>query len=179
MDADAVVERTRRWIEAVVIGLNLCPFARRVFDGGLIRFVVSAAYDVPALLTDLTSELGYLAAEPIDRIETTLLVHPHVLTDFRDYNDFLADADRLVDSLRLRGTIQVASFHPDYRFADADADAVENFTNRSPYPMLHLLREASVTAAADGQIDLADIPRRNVETLRRLGRDGISELLRP
>jgi hypothetical protein len=178
MDPEAVVERTRRWIAAVVIGLDLCPFARRVFDGGGIRYAVSAARDGVALLDNLTSELRTLAAEPITRVETTLLIHPHALVDFRAYNDFLADADRLVASLGLRGTIQVASFHPDYRFAGTAADAVENYTNRSPYPMLHLLREASVSAAATGQVDLADIPRRNVETLRRLGRERVTDLLR-
>jgi hypothetical protein len=177
MEADAVVERTRRWIEAVVIGLDLCPFARRVFDGGGIRYVVSAARDVVTLLDELTTEMRFLGVEPIDRVETTLLIHPHVLADFGDYNDFLGDADRLVASLGLGGTIQIASFHPDYRFADAADDAVENYTNRSPYPMLHLLREASVSAAADGPIDLADIPRRNVETLHRLGQEGLAELL--
>jgi hypothetical protein len=172
-----VVERTRRWVEAVVVGLNLCPFAKRVLDAGGIRYAVSAARDAADLLADLAAELQTLAAESPAVIETTLLIHPRVLTDFLDYNDFLADADRLATSLGLRGTIQVASFHPDYQFAGTAPDGVENYTNRSPYPMLHLLREASVTAAADGPIDLADIPRRNVETMRRLGRDGVLALL--
>src|SRR5207249_2406962 len=120
--------------------------ARRVFQGEKIRYAVSGATDEKALLEDLAGELQMLAAAPVESVETTLLIHPLALGDFLDYNDFLGVAERLVKDLGLRGVIQLASFHPDYRFADADPDAVENYTNRSPHPMLHLLREESVSA---------------------------------
>src|SRR5262245_12783841 len=129
MDKQAVVDATRRWIASVVIGLDLCPFARRVFQGEMIRYAVSDAGDAVALLDDLKTELEALAST--STVETTLLIHPRALADFLDYNDFLADADRLVKRLGLRGVIQVASFHPQYQFADTDPEAVENYTNRS------------------------------------------------
>jgi hypothetical protein len=176
MDDRAVIDRTRRWIANVVIGLNLCPFARRVFDAGSIRYVVSKAADAQALLADLTTELRTLASTPIETVETTLLIHPHVLGDFLDYNDFLGGADACIADLGLEGVVQIASFHPLYRFAESLADGVENYTNRSPYPMLHLLREASVSAVAGDAEEMAKIPSRNVETLRRLGLEGIREL---
>ena len=178
MDEQVVTGRTRRWIASFVIGLDLCPFARRVFEGERIRYAISAATDPRALLDDLRRELQVLVASPIETIETTLLIHPHVLGDFPDYNDFLADGDRLLGERGLHGVIQIASFHPDYRFAGTQPDAVENYTNRSPYPMLHLLREASVTAVAGDVEALREIPRRNIATMRRLGTDMILKRLR-
>ena len=114
---------------------------------------------------------------PRSEIDTAILIHPHVLTDFLDYNDFLAEADEVLEDLDLVGVVQLASFHPAYRFADTEPDDVTNFTNRSPYPMLHLLREESVTEVADDPRMLEDIPRRNIATLRRIGRAGIEALL--
>lgn len=178
MDEATVIERTRRWIEAIVIGLNLCPFAQRVFAGDKIRYVVSTAQDEATLLADLSRELGGLAIAPLETVETTLLIHPHVLSDFLDYNDFLDQAEREIETLNLTGVIQIASFHPQYQFADTTADAVENYTNRAPYPMLHLLREASIDAIADDEEALLEIPERNIETLRALGREGILTKLR-
>jgi hypothetical protein len=170
LDERAVADVTRRWISGVVIGLNLCPFARWVADAGLIRYAVTAAVDAEALLAVLGEELRALAAAPRTEVETTLLIHPRALPDFSDYNAFLPDADRLVRDLGLRGAIQVASFHPEYQFAGTSPDAVENYTNRSPYPMLHLIREVSITEVADDPEALAAIPRRNIEFLRGLGR---------
>jgi len=118
-----------------------------------------------------------LVEAPRSEIETAILIHPHVLTDFLDYNDFLAEADEVLEDLDLVGVVQIASFHPAYRFADTEPDDVTNFTNRSPYPMLHLLREESVTEVADDPRMLEDIPRRNIATLRRIGRAGIEALL--
>jgi hypothetical protein len=175
MKEQAVIERVRRWIAGFVIALDLCPFANRVFDGGRIRYVVSEATDVSGLLADLERELRTLIATPIDSIETTLLIHPHVLGDFLDYNDFLGEADQLLGELGLVGTIQIASFHPEYQFAGTKPAAVENYTNRSPYPMLHLLREASVTAVAADVDALREIPRRNIATMRRLGLAAVRE----
>lgn len=173
MDPQTVVEETRRWIDEFVIGLNLCPFARRVFEGGLVRYVVSDATDAPALLSDLERELRKLATAPITEVETTLLIHPHVFGDFLAYNDFLDAAEGLVDALDLEGVIQIASFHPHYQFADTAPDAIENYTNRSPYPMLHLLREDSINAIAVSEGELLAIPGRNIEVLRGLGREAI------
>src|SRR5947209_5273577 len=148
VDPEAVIAATRRWIADVVIGLDLCPFARRVFDAGRIRYAVTAATDAEAVLAALADELAALTAAPQATVETTLLVHPAALTDFPAYLDFLPDADRLVARLGLRGVVQIAGFHPAYRFAGTADGAAENYTNRSPYPMLHLLREASVAEAA-------------------------------
>lgn len=178
LNEQAVIDATRRWVASVVIGLNLCPFARRVFDGGLIRYAVTAAESGGALLAALADELRLLTATPAAEAETTLLIHPRALTDYLDYNDFLGTADRLIRQLGLRGVVQIAGFHPDYRFAKTTPDAVENYTNRSPYPMLHLLREDSISAVAGDPQKLLDIPRRNVETLRHLGREKVLEMLR-
>ncbi len=178
MNDRAVIAATRRWIESVVIGLNLCPFARRVFAGELIRYVVTPATRPDALRADLGAELTALASAPREAIETTILIHPNALADFLDYNDFLASADRLIDELGLRGVIQLAGFHPEYRFAGTKPDAVENYTNRSPFPMLHLLREESVTEVNRDPQVMAGIPERNIATMRALGRARVSELLK-
>ena len=170
--ADEVVAATREWLEKAVIGLNLCPFAKAVHAANQIRYVLSDAQTPEALLADLARELRALVAANPAEVETTLLIHPQVLDDFLDYNDFLDIADAAVEDLGLTGTIQVASFHPQYRFADADADAIENYSNRSPYPMLHLLREESVERAVAAFPDAGDLPDRNIETLRRIGHDG-------
>jgi hypothetical protein len=170
--ADEVVAATRAWLEKAVIGLNLCPFAEAVHVGNQIRYAVSDAQTPEALLADLARELQTLAAADPAEVETTLLIHPHVLDDFLGYNDFLDIADAAVEELGLTGTIQVASFHPRYRFADTEPDAIENYSNRSPYPMLHLLREESVERAVAAFPDAGRIPERNIETLRRIGHAG-------
>ncbi len=177
MDASDAIERTRRWIADVVIGLNLCPFARRVFDGGLIRFTVTGVTKAAELRDVLADELRSLAATPAEQVETALLIHPNALPDFLDYNDFVAEADELLAELGLEGVIQIASFHPHYQFAGTRPDDVENYTNRSPFPMLHLLREDSITKVNDDPEKLADIPERNIATLRRLGLAGVRALL--
>jgi hypothetical protein len=178
MDQEAVIDATRRWISSVVIELNLCPFAQRVFAADKIRYAVSDADDEGGLLKDLADEIMALAAAPMTAVETTLLIHPRVLSAFLDYNDFLDEAERLLQDLGQRGLIQLASFHPDYQFAGTDPDAVENYTNRSPYPMLHLLREESITAVAGDPDALLEIPRRNVATLKGIGREKLLEKLR-
>jgi len=175
-ESDAV-EATRRWLERAVIGLNLCPFAKAVHVRGQIRWVSSAATTPEDLLETLGEELLLLRDTPVEDVDTTLLIHPHVLTGFLDYNDFLETADALVESLALDGVLQVASFHPDYQFAGSAPDDVENFTNRSPYPTLHLLREDSVSRAVEAFPDPEVIVERNVETLRKLGADGWRDLL--
>ncbi|HEX7812453.1 MAG TPA: DUF1415 domain-containing protein [Burkholderiales bacterium] len=171
-DTDAVIAATRDWLEKAVIGLGLCPFAKAVHAKGRIRFAVSAAQTPEALVEDLMAELRALESADPDIVDTTLLVHPGVLADFEDYNDFLDVADALLDELELTGVIQIASFHPQYRFEGTMRDAIENYTNRSPHPMLHLLREESVEKAVTTYPDVADIPERNIETMNKLGHDG-------
>lgn len=177
-DADPIAE-TQRWLERAVIGLNLCPFAKAVHAKGQVHTVLSDAEDPRDLLEQLGEELLRLRDTPAGEIDTTLLVHPHVLQDFLDYNDFLDDADALVESLGLDGVLQVASFHPDYRFADAEPGDMENWSNRSPYPTLHLLREDSVARAVDAYPEPDAIIERNRATLRALGREGWERLLEP
>jgi hypothetical protein len=170
--AEEVVDATRIWLERAVIGLNLCPFAKSVHLHDRIRYFVSDARSSASLLEDLMAELRALDAADPAQCETTLLIHPHVLADFLDYNEFLEQADDAVSELGLEGLIQVASFHPRYQFEDAGPDDIENHTNRSPYPMLHLLRESSVERAVTTYPDTTAIYRKNIETLRRLGHEG-------
>lgn len=171
-----VIAATRGWIERVVIGLNLCPFAKSVYLSNRVRFVVSEVRTADALLGDLERELRALARAAPEDVETTVLIHPHVLASFLDYNDFLDVADAAIERLDLAGIIQIASFHPDYQFAGTAPDDVSNYTNRSPYPMLHLLREESVERAVDAYPGAERIPDRNIETMRRLGIHGLLRL---
>lgn len=172
----AYVEDTVRWLERAVIGLNLCPFAKAVHVKQQIRYVVSEAKTLDDLAEDLVTELNFLAEASTEKVDTTLLIHPHVLNDFLDYNDFLDVADAIVDELKLTGEIQVASFHPQYQFADTEVDDITNFTNRSPYPTLHLLREASVEKAVAAFPEAKDIFEKNMETMRELGGTGWQKL---
>ena len=177
--ADDPIATTRRWLERAVIGLNLCPFAKAVYVKEQVRFVLSDATTPQALLAELGEQLLRLRDTPAEQIDTTLLIHPQVLGDFLDYNDFLDDADALVEELALDGVLQVASFHPGYQFAGSAPDDVENFTNRAPYPILHLLREDSVARAVAAFPDPDAIVERNIETLRGIGVDGWKKLLDP
>jgi hypothetical protein len=174
-DTDPIAA-TRRWLERAVIGLNLCPFAKAVHAKGQVRYVLSDADTPQALLEQLGEELLRLRDTPAEAVDTTLLVHPRVLADFLDYNDFLDDADALVEALGLDGVLQVASFHPDYRFADAPADDIGNATNRSPHPTLHLLREASIERAVAAMPAPEAIYEANIATLEALGADGWAQL---
>ncbi len=174
--ADQALAATRAWVERAVIGLNLCPFAKAVQVKHRIRYACSDASDATALLDALRDELLRLAATPIEQIETTLLVHPWVLRDFLDYNDFLDEADALLRELDLEGTLQIASFHPRYRFAGSGEDDIENATNRSPFPCLHLLREASIDAAVAAFPEPEMIYEANQRTLRELGATGWARL---
>jgi hypothetical protein len=160
-----------------VIGLNLCPFAKAVHVKKQVRFVLSEARDTDALRDELERELRLLADTPAEAVDTTLIVHPHVLQDFLAYNDFLDVADITVRTLGLEGELQVASFHPDYVFAGEAADDASNCTNRAPYPTLHLLREASIDRAVAAYPEPGVIVERNVATLRRLGVNGYRQLL--
>jgi uncharacterized protein len=175
---DAVIAATRHWLTEAVIGLNLCPFAKAVHVKGQIRYAVSDAEDMEGALTDLESELQTLVAADPQAIDTTLLILPRALGDFLDYNDCLFFADRMLKQLRLEGVIQIASFHPQYQFEDSEPDDIENYTNRAPYPILHLLREDSIERAVDAFPDAEDIYERNQETLRRIGLAGWNALMK-
>ncbi len=175
---EAVVAATRRWLERAVIGLNLCPFARAPYLKNRVRIVVSPARDEEALLLDLCEELQRLAVTDEDDVETTLLVHPHVLDDFLAFNDFLDVADTALQEMKLEGELQIASFHPDYEFADAPLGDVANFTNRSPFPTLHLLRESSIERAVEAVDDTDAIYERNIARLREMGVAGWNALWR-
>lgn len=168
---------TRRWLEKAVIGLNLCPFAKAVYVKDQVRFVLSDASTPEALLEQLVEELVHLRDTPAEETDTTLLIHPEVLTDFLDYNDFLENADAAVEALDLGGIIQVASFHPDYQFDGTHPDDASNYTNRAPFPILHLLREDSVERAVAAFPDPDVIVERNIATLDRIGVDGYKKLL--
>jgi hypothetical protein len=173
------IEATVQWLEKAVIGLNLCPFAKAVHVKQQIRWVVSPAVDEAALLEILRAELALLRDTDPQTLDTTLLIHPYVLEDFLAYNDFLSAADALLEELALDGTIQIASFHPQYQFAGTAANDITNCTNRSPFPMLHLLREASVARAVAATPDAAQIFKRNMDTLRRLDTAGWNALFDP
>ena len=167
-----VIASTQRWLERVVIGLNLCPFAKAVYMKQQIRYAVTAATTADALLAELEHELVLLVQADPEEIDTTLLIHPQVMTDFIDFHFFLREADAANRTLGLEGVVQIASFHPAYEFAGSAPDDITNFTNRSPHPLLHLLRESSVDRAVAAFPDAAAIYERNVETLRRLGHEG-------
>jgi uncharacterized protein len=171
------ISQTRRWLETAVIGLNLCPFAKAPYTKDKIRFVVSDAKTEEALLHTLSDELKLLENTPIDEIETTLIIHPHVLQDFFDYNDFLNLAEGLLTDHGLDGEIQIASFHPDYQFGGTQKEDPTNNTNRSPYPMMHLLREDSIDRALDSDQNADAIIERNTATTRDLGQAGWLKLM--
>jgi hypothetical protein len=175
---DDIIAATRRWLERSVIGLNLCPFAESVYRSDRVRFRVSEQRSASALLEEFHSELIALDAEDPSRCETTLLIHPWVLTDFVQYNDFLGVCEAAIAERGLEGELQVASFHPRYQFAGTLPEDIENYTNRSPYPMLHVLREASIERALAAVPDPDEIYRRNIRTLRDLGHAGWQRLWR-
>ena len=174
--AAEVIAATQGWLERAVIGLNLCPFAKAVHVKQQIRYAVTGARTADELLAELEHELLTLANTDSEVLDTTLLIHPEVMGDFLDFHFFLAEADATIRRLNLDGIIQIASLHPRYEFAGSDADDIDNYTNRAPYPTLHLLREASIDSAVAAFPDAADIFERNIETLRRLGHEGWKQL---
>jgi hypothetical protein len=176
MTDTTVIQDMRRWLERAVIGLNLCPFAKAVHTKGQIHYAVSAATDTEALRQDLIYELNSLLAQEPSARDTTLLIAPKVLADFLDYNDFLGVADRVLRKMKLEGSVQIASFHPDFQFGGTDADDITNYTNRAPYPCLHLLREASIDRAVAAFPEAEMIFERNMATLEALGQGGWTAL---
>jgi hypothetical protein len=173
---EEAIAATKLWLERAVIGLNLCPFAKGVHVKNQIRYVVSAAQTPEDLLRDVLAEFEVLAEASPAEIDTTLLIHPQVLTDFLDYNDFLEVVDAALEDVDLAGVLQVASMHPQYQFVDTESDDITNYTNRSPYPTLHLLREDSIDQAVEAFPEAEQIFDKNIETMRKLGHEGWNAL---
>ena len=178
MDDEAVVAAMRQWIEKAVIGLNLCPFAKAVYVKNQVRYMVSRSPHLDGFLEDLDRELDFLAAANPEVVDTTLLIHPTLLPDFLDFNDFMQLAEAAVDENGLDGVIQIASFHPHFQFEGTEPDDMGNFTNRAPFPTLHLLREASIERAVAAFPEAETLYARNIETLKALGHAGWQALWR-
>jgi len=176
MSDEDVIAAMRQWIEKAVIGLNLCPFAKAVYVKNQVRYVVSHAQHLDGFLEDLDRELDFLAAADPEEIDTTLLIHPTLLPDFLDFNDFMQLAEAAVGEHGLDGVIQIASFHPAFQFEGTEPDDIANFTNRAPYPTLHLLREASIERAVAAFPEAETIYERNIATLKSLGHAGWAAL---
>lgn len=172
----AIIAATQRWLERAVIGLNLCPFAKSVHVKQQIRYAISTASDAEQLLAELEHEFQLLTDTDPKQLDTTLLVHPRVMENFLDYHFFLAETDALLKRLELDGIYQIASLHPQYEFAGTDPDDIDNVTNRSPYPTLHLLRESSIDRAVAAFPDAESIYERNIDTVRRLNHEGWKRL---
>lgn len=171
-DNATVIAEMRDWLEKAVIGLNLCPFAKAVYVKEQVRYVVSEATTTDELLEQLRQELEHLAEVSPEKTDTTLLMHPQVLADFLDFNDFLEQADALLEALELDGILQIAEFHPEFQFEGTRPDDISNFTNRAPWPTLHLLREESIDRAVEAFPEAEAIYERNIETLDQLGESG-------
>lgn len=171
-----VITDTQVWLERAVIGLNLCPFAKSVFVKKQVRYALTGATTADQLLAELEHELNRLAETEPSELDTTLLIHPQAMTDFLDYHFFLGEVDALIRNLGFDGVFQVASLHPQYEFAGSEPDDIANFTNRSPYPTLHLLRESSIDRAVAAFPDADAIFERNIETMERLGHEGWKKL---
>jgi uncharacterized protein len=168
----SVIEATRRWLERAVIGLNLCPFAKSVHAKGQVHYVVSQAAEAQGLRQDLARELAALHEADPEVRDTTLLVAPRCLQDFHDFNEFLGEAEAALAELGLEGELQIASFHPQFQFAGTTPDDITNYTNRAPYPVLHLLREASIDRAVQAFPEAEAIFEKNMRTLEKLGHEG-------
>lgn len=175
MKKQQAIASVRDWVESFIIRNNLCPFAGREFLSDRIRFSYSNASSEPRLLGALTDELELLNQNPL--IETTLLIHPEVLQDFYDYNQFLDQAERLLEHLELLGVYQIASFHPNYQFSGSSPEDAENYTNRSPFPLIHILREQSVERAIMSHPDISTIPSNNIALMNKLGTDTLSKIM--
>ena len=170
-----VIQATQHWVDKMVVGLNLCPFAKRSIDQNQVRYLVYSGVDTESITQLLVEELERLVSD--DNIETTLLIHPNFTTEFDAYLDYLSGVDELIEALGYSGVFQVAGFHPDYQFEGVAEIDPANHTNRSPFPMMHLLRETSVAWAVETHPDIDSVPERNVELLREMGVAKIKALI--
>ncbi|EGV36316.1 DUF1415 domain-containing protein [Neisseria weaveri] len=176
---ETIIQNTRQWLEKAVIGLNLCPFAKAPYVKGRVRIAVSHAKHLDGFLEDLDKELLLLSETPSEKIETSLLIHPTLFTDFMVFNDLMDIADHAVIENGLEGIIQIAPFHPDFQFEGTEENDIGNYTNRSPYPTLHLIREDSIAKAAEVFPDASVIFERNIALLQDMGQKGWDELAIP
>ncbi|RMG70911.1 MAG: DUF1415 domain-containing protein [Bacteroidetes bacterium] len=176
MKPEVVIQETQAWIEAVVIGLNLCPFAAAPFRLGRIHYRCTDTQSPETLLHLLYEELQRLVETDGEALETSFLIHPRALTSLEEQLDFLLAVDGLLYETGLEGAFQVVGFHPDYQFAETPADDPTHYVNRSPYPMLHLLREERISWAAETHPDIHQIPVDNTARLQALGLEGIQQL---
>lgn len=172
-----LIETTQQWVEQFVIGLNLCPFARHPYRTNKVRYVVFEGNNTEKLTEKLVMEINYLLETSPSVLETTLIILPEMLADFDEYLDYLEISEFVLAELDLDEAVQVASFHPDYQFDGTQPTDVENFTNRSPFPMLHLLREDSIDRAVEAFPEVGDIPARNIETMNNLGYIHVNKML--
>ena len=163
-----ILAAVKQWLTDVVVGLNLCPFARKPMRAGQIRYRVSSAQDDEALMAALLEEMRLLDSMPADELETTLLIIPEHLTAFADFNQFLDLAEWLLERQEYTGIYQLATFHPDYQFAGTQPEDPENLTNRAPYPILHLIREASIERVLKNYPDPESIPDNNIRRVEAL-----------
>lgn len=170
-----VVNSVERWLTSIVIELNLCPFANQEYRSDRVRIKESLAASEEDLLKDLVVEMSLLKRRP--EVETTLLIHPNVLTDFVVFNQYLGFIESVLEAMDLQGVFQIASFHPDYQFSGTEADDVSNFTNRSPYPILHILREESLERAIESHPNTENIPVKNIRLMKSLGHEHMTRLL--
>ncbi len=170
------IEDTQRWLMQAVVGLNLCPFAKAVVTKNLVRYRVCLSTEPADVLTLLREELQHLASTDELLLDTTLLIAPRLLPDFYEFNAFLSDCDDVLLDLNLDGVLQIADFHPQYTFAGEDPQGMSHFTNRTPYPTLHLLRESSIDKAVAAYPDASLIYERNMALLEKMGREGWAAL---
>jgi uncharacterized protein len=176
IDPDTVRQSIENWVNKFVIGFQLCPFAAREWQNNRVRISICEAVSPNDLIQHLADEIERIVKD--ENIETTLVVHPFVLAEFEDFNEFLDIADQLIETLDLDGVLQWASFHPDYQFADSEQDDPENYTNRSPYPVLQILREESLSRAIDKHPDIDQVPIDNMNLMRDMGREKLEHILK-
>lgn len=175
LSEELVIEQTQSWVRSFIVGMNVCPFAKREVDRGTVRYVVIRSRQPNVALAELMAEIDWLDQHP--EAETTLMIFPSLFTDFLSYLDFVDDSEQLMFEQECEGVYQLATFHPKYCFAGAEDDDVSNYTNRSPYPMLHILREASLEKAIEFYGDTAEIPERNIKLMEETGREALAKLM--
>jgi len=176
IDSETVTATVNHWMDAMVVGLNLCPFANTVRRQGHLNIAVAQDGSIPGCLQLLADEAHELAER--DASATSLVILPEGFEDFDDYLDLLAMAEALLEDLGFEGAMQLASFHPRYQFEGTDENDVSNWTNRAPYPILHMLQESAVTKAVEAHPNAEGIPEQNIDTLEKLGMAGVLQLLR-
>ena len=176
-DKQQIIDTTKLWLDRFVIGLNLCPFAKHPFRNDKIRYIVFEGSDLEKLTETWLKEANALVETTPSVLETTLIILPEVLDEFEAYLDFVEMSEFILEEVDLDGVIQIASFHPDYQFDETEPTDVENYTNRSPFPMLHLLREESVNRAIEAYPEIGDIPDNNIDTMNKLGLTRVKQML--